>query len=768
MSEINRALPCRAPPEFPENGRLFLTPEQITANYRKLTLEERQFSNKLMKQAGKRLMPPCCHSLHISLFFDGTGNNDENDTNMARPPHPTNIARLFHATYPTSGQQQGYFSYYMPGVGTPFPKINEFAYSSDGLKYALGGEDRINWAMLRLVDALMIAITPTRMGLSDSVAREQIVAMRAHWPLSGEANRRRAIDTLLQPLRARVVQARPQPIALKLFIYGFSRGAAEARAFASWLSELCVDPVSDNVDLSLLGLPLSIEFLGLLDTVPSVGIARLIPGFDGHMSWASDTQQLPLASRFPGLIKCCHHFIAAHEQRLSFPLDSVRRPEGHYPANTSEVVYPGVHSDVGGGYPPGDQGKSCGSVGEMLSQIVLHDLYAAAFDAGAPLAVRPDRLTPLIETIQPLREMSQDSITEFAVAPVIINRFNAWRKLTLLDGAASQADIATAEQYGYQPLQLTCTLENAIIRQMAWMTAWRIGRYAHNSLLTQPFYLNAPQKDAVGLEEDKNNYDMALKKFRHALKNVRRDRPNWQDSITPGPPDYEPTTGQYQLREGAREFEHDYRNWFHDINGSPAERVIQVALDGVLKHPVYLLNGDDENNEYEQMRKEGDYYFGRLFSDRLGTNTRKEPEAQVLALFDEHIHDSRAWFMQSTLGGREPWSGYFRYRMIYCGDKASKQTRLIYLNGQVMGARQVSGSAEYIVESRVVQGGITEAHKVRELASGKTEILSPGNMLPFSNQPVLNAARESARISAEHHHQHIQLALMKIKSEWNA
>lgn len=113
MSEINRALPCRAPPEFPENGRLFLTPEQITANYRKQTLEERQFSNKLMKQAEKRLMPPCCHSLHISLFFDGTGNNDENDTNIARPPHPTNIARLFHATYERA--DSGYFRYYMPG-----------------------------------------------------------------------------------------------------------------------------------------------------------------------------------------------------------------------------------------------------------------------------------------------------------------------------------------------------------------------------------------------------------------------------------------------------------------------------------------------------------------------------------------------------------------------------------------------------------------------------------------------------------------------------
>ncbi|WP_228745713.1 DUF2235 domain-containing protein, partial [Klebsiella pneumoniae] len=29
---------------------------------------------------------------------------------------------------------------------------------------------------------------------------------------------------------------------------------------------------------------------------------------------------------------------------------------GKYPPCATEVVYPGMHSDIGGGYPPGDQG----------------------------------------------------------------------------------------------------------------------------------------------------------------------------------------------------------------------------------------------------------------------------------------------------------------------------------------------------------------------------------------------------------------------------
>jgi hypothetical protein len=100
----------------------------------------------------------------------------------------------------------------------------------------------------------------------------------------------------------------------------------------------------------LLGLPLSIEFLGLLDTVASVGSARAAPFVEGHMDWADGTQALPDAVQFSEWIKNCRHFVAAHEQRLCFPLDSIRYADGRYPAYAREVVYPGMHSDVGGGY----------------------------------------------------------------------------------------------------------------------------------------------------------------------------------------------------------------------------------------------------------------------------------------------------------------------------------------------------------------------------------------------------------------------------------
>ncbi|QKJ52031.1 DUF2235 domain-containing protein [Providencia rettgeri] len=60
--------------------------------------------------------------------------------------------------------------------------------------------------------------------------------------------------------------------------------------------------------------------------------------------------------------------------------------KGHraYPPHTHEMVYPGMHSDVGGGYPLNDQGKARERADHLLSQIVLHDLYSEVALRWAP------------------------------------------------------------------------------------------------------------------------------------------------------------------------------------------------------------------------------------------------------------------------------------------------------------------------------------------------------------------------------------------------
>lgn len=318
--------------------------------------------------------------------------------------------------------------------------------------------------------------------------------------------------------------------------------------------------------------------------------------------------------------------------------------------------------------------------------------------------------------------MSKESLEEFKISPKLITRFNIWRQTLMNDVPAADATSIPSEP-GYRPYQLPAALESVVAQQMAWLTGWRIGRYANHSLLTQPFYLQAPQHSPEQLKQDLAAWQQRQKSFADRLTRTDRQQADWQDQVGQGSADYDPVNARYQLREAAREFEHDYHSWYRDVNGSVSERSKQVVLDVILKYPVYLTNGDDEDAEYQQMKQAGDYHAGWLFTDRLGSATRKQPMAGLVAFYDEHIHDSRAWFLQSTLGGREMWGGYFRYRMIYFGDYANKQTRLISVEGRVIGAT-TSNRVSYSVRRTRQDGIVTEVHRVTDLADGRVQVLS--------------------------------------------
>lgn len=747
-----------APPLFPSTGRLLVNKQQVEDNYQKQKKEERRYLLECNESSGKKNGFSCSHSLHVSLFFDGTGNNNENDV-KATPKHPTNIAKMFHASIQT-GANEGYRSYYMPGVGTPFPKIGELDYSGSGLAFASGGEDRINWALMMLIDALKFSVT--ELGLDDTVTKQKIADMRAHWPLTGEVNRRNAFNNLLDPLRSKIDTAKPKILAIKLFVYGFSRGAAEARTFVNWLSEMFTTPKGAELpEQTILGLPLSIEFLGILDTVPSVGIAHVAPFAAGHMGWADGTQQLPDEKKYPGYVKCCQHFVAAHEQRLSFPLDTIRRPNGTYPSYAKEVIYPGMHSDIGGGYPKGDQGKATGGDGELLSQIILHDMYAAAFDAGAPLTI-PEGLIPdgLLDK-KMARNMSATTDKEFVLEEKLIDRFNAWRETILAEKEETQQSGETKTVLGYEPHLLSHSLETKIEEQMGWITAWRIGRYARGSYQVQGFYTSATQWDAEKQEAAKKKYIADVNGIKNDREMARKypDNPEYQGGKDKqGIPSFEPTLDKQQLREAAREFEHDYYDWNREQNS-----VAQVTLDTIPKYAIYLINSDDEQVEYDEMKKAGEGVYSKLFIDRLGSVSKDPQMALVCALYDEQIHDSRAWFMHSTLNSREPWAGYFRYRMIYSGNENNKDLSLIAVAGQVVGAATLVGGVIYTVKQKNVQnvlGGVagtigvmSAEYKIVDLATGLDVPLLPNAMdllAPTKNIGALVRSQKQQAIGAQH------------------
>ena len=234
MSELKHASVCYPPP-FPVQGRLPRRVEQVQQNILRQCDQERGYHDALCLAAGYRVMPPCCKTLHVSLFFDGTGNNLNNDLYDSTTPHPTNIARLFRATIgdgyaggtahgdskarqltDATGTGNGqYFKYYMPGVGTPFAEVGDLDYTMFGLAGAWYGEERINWGLLMIIDALRRTLGQPR--LDNATLLAAVKAMGTvpgmEWVM-GRSNRnvefRKQLKAIEKPLRFALSQ--PQPV----------------------------------------------------------------------------------------------------------------------------------------------------------------------------------------------------------------------------------------------------------------------------------------------------------------------------------------------------------------------------------------------------------------------------------------------------------------------------------------------------------------------------------------------------------------------------
>lgn len=319
----------------------------------------------------------CSQCITMSIFFDGTGNNIDADTPSREH---SNVARLFNVHHPNNDTKQVYRRY-VPGIGTYFKDIGDPGGTTTGRGMGALGQKRLDWAFKELA-------------------------------------------TILKKAEARANNPGNKIVKVRIAVFGFSRGAALARAFCRDLQKSCTGQRgSFKLRAGALGTSgmvikggyaIEVFFLGLFDTVASVGLpmsannvltkrrsglgwrdlirnydeahrdlkylafgepgADPSPGpADGHGAWASDGLQIP------AIVSQCLHMVAGHETRNSFPLDSAL--DGlRYPTGTEEMVYPGVHSDVGGGYRQGEGGKS-----DVLALAPLHAMLNRAVSAGVPM-----------------------------------------------------------------------------------------------------------------------------------------------------------------------------------------------------------------------------------------------------------------------------------------------------------------------------------------------------------------------------------------------
>ena len=381
-----------SPQPFPLNGLRKLTPKEI--------MQRAKASNCTLANRGN---PSCTGQLNIGIFFDGTGNNLIADFKNPKPSERkhSNVVKLFNA-YPDQNID-GYFAHYIPGVGTAFPEIGDTGGTLGGA-FGWNGENRILWAFTRLLNA------PQRYVLNSVLLDDKLSAQITDNMASSMTPafmRRRILRHWQETLAANLEGKKPRIELINLSVFGFSRGAAEARAFCNWLFEVC-EQVGGGWEFA--GMPIRLNFLGIFDTVASVGIPNSFTNsiVEGHQSWADNNMQIHPA------VEQCVHFVAGHEVRAAFPLDSVR-VGGVYPGNAKEVMYPGSHSDLGGGYPPNALGIAPESTSDF-ARVPGAQMYNEARLAGVAV-------------------LSWDSLLKFAqadltVAPKTTADFNAYIKAT--------------------------------------------------------------------------------------------------------------------------------------------------------------------------------------------------------------------------------------------------------------------------------------------------------------------------------------------------
>jgi uncharacterized protein (DUF2235 family) len=150
-----------------------------------------------------------------------------------------------------------------------------------------------------------------------------------------------------------------------IFIFGFSRGAALAR----WLAQKIAD---DGLVLekALVAKDVEIAFLGVWDTVAALGGVNLDPD-----KQPSSTEVKERNGCIAGNVHSAFHLVSVDDPRLAFrPVLMGAEKRVH------EIWFPGVHSDVGGGYRNDD-----------LSDITLGFMLEKAGAAGVKFT-EPDQI----------------------------------------------------------------------------------------------------------------------------------------------------------------------------------------------------------------------------------------------------------------------------------------------------------------------------------------------------------------------------------------
>ncbi|HEY7246757.1 MAG TPA: DUF2235 domain-containing protein [Xanthobacteraceae bacterium] len=340
---------------------------------------------------------------NIVLCCDGTANEFAQDR--------TNVVKLFFTLVHDPGRQVGY---YHPGLGTMEPP---------------GALTRVSRDVTKLLGRAI------GLGLEGDI-RDAYAFLMSHF---NEGDRIYLFGFSRGAYTARAVAA-------LLHMYGLIRAGNEALVPYAIRMMMAIRNISDSVGdddprlKDYFGLARQFRdefsvkeckpyFVGLWDTVSSIG-------------WIENPIHLPYVSNNPD-IAIGRHAIAIDERRAFFRTNLWHpTPEGG-PKDIKQVWFPGVHCDVGGGYPEAESGlakialqwmlREAGSAGLLTEQARVDAILGRSghgFAAPAADAMMHESLNGL----WPLAELIPKRHYNWALKKDE-RRANLFRRRTIPDGA---------------------------------------------------------------------------------------------------------------------------------------------------------------------------------------------------------------------------------------------------------------------------------------------------------------------------------------------
>lgn len=562
-----------------------------------------------------------CHErIKIALFFDGTGNNRDADEAEQKW---SNVARLFeaHREQPESGIYRRYIS----GVGTRLNRRESTPWwgygspvglmASRALRDSPLGGGSTGWgagSRLESGDLYMNEVLERAFEADVASERQEIQRFSSRNEAQGFADLERTLGN------HRLIRS------IELSVFGFSRGAALARAFVNRLRQRCSN---EGGQLKYQGYPIRFRFVGLFDTVASMGRPA-----------QNDFQEVDLW--LPDDVEQCVHFVAAHEFRYSFPVDLIRQ-NGSYPSGWKEQVIPGAHSDVGGGYTPTNQART-----NALARVPPCAMLDEATRAGVALlpwmSIRsrsqlfqkfeiPERTQILYDAY--MAEVGSGGGAIERQVQAHVEQWFAYKSAITTDRSMpSPSDVFHAEQSAELQAQIDELDE-------------KIAQRTQRSRFQTTVELMAP---AIGLgRQVSERMDRELRQWRGERKQLQ-DRLDAMDS------------GRRQVAQGEQTIAEEAAQLRElQDQGQP---LVLTKVDGrqwsrtatmAMRPSTQLLVELNRQRVRAFLSSEAqpwmlDAYYG------------PNPSPEVVEFLNTHVHDSKAAF----LGGAEPWS-YFRSRGIW-------------------------------------------------------------------------------------------------------